>query len=64
MHYAATNSGSDDTLDSLKQNTAAKIVPVKRKLVGVDRAPSNKRSKTEISDSDDSLVQVISVISY
>lgn len=61
------NLDSSDAFDSLKEDTPAKKAPVKRKLgakAEVVQAPSSKRSKKQISDSDDSPVKVISVMNY
>lgn len=63
LHQA--NLDSSDAFDSLKEDTPAKKAPVKRKLgakAEVVQAPSSKRSKKQISDSDDSPVKVTSVM--
>lgn len=63
IHQQA-NLDSSDAFDSLKEDTPAKKAPVKRKLgakAEVVQAPSSKRSKKQISDSDDSPVKVTSI---
>lgn len=56
---------TSDAFDSLKEDTPPKKAPVKRKLgakAEVVQAPSSKRSKKQISDSDESPVKVTSII--
>lgn len=60
IHQA--NLDSSDAFDSLKEDTPAKKAPVKRKLgakAEVVKAPTSKRPKKQMSDSDDSPVKVI-----
>lgn len=55
------NLDMSDAFDSLKEDTPVKKAPVKRKLgakAEVVKAPSTKRAKKNISDSDDSPVKV------
>lgn len=54
---------ASDAFDSLKEDTPVKKAPLKRKLgakAEVVKAPSGKRQKKQISDSDDSPVKVTS----
>lgn len=55
------NLDASDAFDSLKEDTPVKKAPAKRKLGAkpeVVKAPSTKRSKKQISDSDESPVKV------